>query len=87
MYNVLHLNPFICVFYIQEGFKFFFYANEHLPVHVHVIKGNGYAKINLLKMLVVESCMKPSELRRALELAAEHQAEFVRRWHEFFNKG
>ena len=70
----------------QEGFKFFFYANEHLPVHVHVIKGNGYAKINLPDMRVVESCLKASELKRTLEIAAEHEAEFVRKWHEFFNK-
>ena len=71
---------------IQEGFKFFFYANEHLPVHVHVVKGNGYARINLADMRVLESYMKSSELKRALELAAEHQAGFVRKWDEFFNK-
>ena len=71
---------------VQEGFKFFFYANEHLPVHVHVIKGGGYAKINLSDMRAVESCMKPAELKMALELTAEHQVEFVRKWHEFFNK-
>jgi len=71
---------------ILEGFKFFFYANEHLPVHVHVIKGNGYAKINLSDMRVVESHLKSSELKRVLEIVSEYQAEFARKWHEFFNK-
>jgi hypothetical protein len=23
----------------KDGYKFFFYANEHLPKHVHVLKG------------------------------------------------
>ena len=70
---------------IHEGYKFFFYANEHLPVHVHVIKGSNYAKINLASMQVVDNCMKSSELKRAMELTREHQAAFMRRWHEFFN--
>jgi len=33
---------------IYDGFKFFFYANEHEPKHVHVIKGGDFAKIELL---------------------------------------
>jgi hypothetical protein len=70
----------------QEGFKFFFYANEHLPIHVHVSKGNSYAKINLQDINVVESHMKPSELKRSLEIIAEHQTDFVRKWNGFFNK-
>jgi hypothetical protein len=30
---------------LQDGFQFFFYANEHEPKHVHVVKGDEYAKI------------------------------------------
>jgi len=71
---------------IQDGFKFFFYANEHLPVHVHVIRGNSYAKINLSDLRVVESFMKSAELKRSLEIVAEHRAEFMEEWNGFFNK-
>ena len=71
---------------IQDGFKFFFYANEHEPVHVHVVKGNGYAKINLIDLRVIESCLKNLELKRALEIVLVHQADFVEKWHGFFNK-
>ena len=28
----------------EDGFRFFFYANEHEPKHIHVIKGDGFAK-------------------------------------------
>jgi len=31
----------------EKGFKFFFYANEHEPMHIHVMKGDGFAKIEL----------------------------------------
>jgi Domain of unknown function (DUF4160) len=38
-----------------EGFKFFFYANEHEPKHVHVMKGDDFAKIELESLRVVKS--------------------------------
>jgi len=31
----------------QDGFNFFFYANEHEPKHVHVVKGDDFDKIDL----------------------------------------
>lgn len=71
---------------LQGGFKFFFYANEHLPMHVHVCKGGSYAKINLATMAVVECFMKTSELKNAMAITMEHRAEFVRKWNEFFDK-
>jgi Domain of unknown function (DUF4160) len=36
---------------IYEGFKFFFYANEHEPKHIHVLKGVDFAKIDLASLL------------------------------------
>lgn len=27
-----------------NGFKFFFYSNEHEPKHIHVLKGEEFAK-------------------------------------------
>ena len=29
------------------GLRFFFYSDEHLPMHVHVKNGDGKAKINI----------------------------------------
>ena len=45
-----------------NGFKFFFYANEHEPKHVHVIYGGDFAKIELASLRVVKSFMKPRRL-------------------------
>ena len=27
----------------KDGYRFFFYSNEHLPIHVHVTHGGGEA--------------------------------------------
>lgn len=68
----------------QYGFKFFFYANEHEPKHIHVMKGGDFAKIELPSLQVVYNYMKPQELKKALEIAEIHQDEFERRWNEYF---
>lgn len=69
----------------QDGFKFFFYANEHEPKHIHVMKNEGFAKIELANLIVVQNYLKPKDLKSALEIIAKHQNEFERRWDEWFN--
>ena len=68
-----------------NGFKFFFYANEHEPKHVHVIYGGDFAKIELESLRVVKNFMKPKDLQRALQIISEHREEFERRWDEYFS--
>jgi hypothetical protein len=50
----------------EDGYSFFFYSNEHRPIHVHVRYGAGEAVINIEPM--VEICesrgLKVRELRR-----------------------
>ena len=70
----------------QDGFKFFFYANEHDPRHIHVMNAAGHAKMELGSQRVVRGNMSPSDLRRALKIAKEHNLEFERKWDEFFNR-
>jgi hypothetical protein len=31
----------------KEGYRFFFYSNEHRPIHVHVRYGGGEAVFNV----------------------------------------
>jgi len=69
---------------LHEGFKFFFYANEHEPKHVHVMKGGDFAKIELANLRVVNSCLKAQDLRKAVQIVQEHCKEFERKWNEYF---
>ncbi len=57
----------------KNGFKFFFYANEHEPKHIHIMKGEGFAKVEL------------ENLKMALEIIKENQDNFTRIWNEWFN--
>jgi hypothetical protein len=71
---------------IENGFKFFFYANEHLPRHIHVVKGDDYATIDLTTLTVRECYMKRSDLKAALALISIHKEQFERKWDEFFKR-
>ncbi|NQY33004.1 MAG: DUF4160 domain-containing protein [Coraliomargarita sp.] len=35
------------VIFEQDGFKFFFYSNDHEPIHVHVRYSGGEAVFNI----------------------------------------
>lgn len=68
----------------KDGFRFFFYANEHEPKHIHVTKGDDYAKIELCSLRVIQNFMNPGDLKKALEITEEHNHEFEERWDEWF---
>ncbi len=72
---------------IQNGFKFFFYANEHEPKHIHVIKAGDFVKIELATLHVVNNHMQPKDLKKALDIVKQHHTAFEVKWNEYFNQG
>ncbi len=72
---------------IKDGFKFFFYFNEHEPKHIHVMKGGDFAKIELSNLKVVKNFYELKDLKKALVIVRENQQEFEKKWDEYFNKG
>ena len=69
----------------QDGFKFFFYANEHEPMHIHIMRSDGFAKIELEDLKVVQNYLKPKDLKDALAIVKENRENFKRIWNEWFN--
>jgi hypothetical protein len=69
----------------QDGFKFFFYANEHEPMHIHVMRSDGFAKIELEDLKVVQNYLKPKDLKQALAIVKENRKDFKRICNEWFN--
>ena len=67
-----------------DGFRFFFYSNDHEPVHVHVRHGGGEAVFDVEGDVELRESnnMKLSELAKARQLAVEHRALIVEKWHE-----
>jgi hypothetical protein len=72
----------------KDGYKFFFYSNEHLPVHVHVRYGGGEAVFELEGAVELREShgMKVRELEKAQQLAEAHRDIIMEKWHEHLNR-
>lgn len=67
------------------GLRFFFYADDHEPIHVHVAKGDDHAKIEVSPRIriVYNKGLKAGDLKRAEQLAEERRAEIIEVWHQY----
>ena len=67
------------------GLRFYFFANEHLPIHVHLENADGLAKIALEPeiKLVENNGIKPNDIKRAMSIVEQYREEFIEKWIEF----
>lgn len=73
--------------FILFGYRFFFWSNDHEPIHVHVIKGDAEGKFNVLDFDIIENHgFKKNELRLIESLIEENREIIIGRWNEFFKK-
>jgi hypothetical protein len=72
----------------EKGYRFYFYSNDHLPIHVHVLKGNAEAKIHLEPEILIKYNFgfKSNELRNILLIVENNIDQIKLKWHETFNK-
>ncbi len=70
------------------AFKFGFYANDHLPIHVHVTKGDAEARIVLEPevKLAWNRGFKPQELKKIMTITETFSDELKQAWIDFFQK-
>ena len=74
--------------FILFGFRFFFWSNEHIPVHIHINKGDAEAKYNIESLELVENYgFKRTELRMIESILEENKEIIKERWQEYFGKG
>lgn len=68
----------------KDGFRFFFYSNEHRPIHVHVRHGGGEAVFDVEDGVDLRESqnMKISELSKAQQLAVKNRQLIMEKWHE-----
>jgi len=72
----------------QNGFRVIIYFNDHLPSHVHILKGGGEIKIDLKdgmskpKLIAIIGDIKDRDVAKALKLAADNQALLLAKWKE-----
>ena len=80
----------------QDGFRIVIYPNDHLPSHVHVIKGDGEVRISLgsvadedseeisisPSLITVTGKISDKDVAKALSLVTEHQIDLLDKWSE-----
>ena len=72
----------------KDGYRFFFYSNDHRPIHVHVRYGSGEAVFNVENAVELRESqgLKVKELGKAELLATEQQQLIIQAWHEHFDR-
>ena len=75
------------ILFYYLGIKFFFYSNDHEPIHVHVSNGNGEARYHIDPVrLVSNRGMKERDLRIAEAAIEENREVIIENWNRCFNE-
>lgn len=70
----------------RDGYSFFFYSNEHRPIHVHVRRGGGEAVFAVEPSVELREAVgfNVRELSRAEVLIHEHVGLIEAKWAQHF---
>lgn len=70
------------------GLKFFFFSEEHPPIHIHIRNADGEAKFEIETKikLVYNKGLKPKDIKKAKGVITLYQKEFISKWKEYFEK-
>jgi hypothetical protein len=67
------------------GIRFFFFSNEHLPIHIHIKNADGDAKYEINPIRLIENNgMKNKDLKLAESIIEENQDIIEQKWKEYF---
>lgn len=71
----------------KNGYRFFFYSNDHDPSHVHVESGDDYAVIDINSLTFIdEGSLSNRQKREVIELVRQNQQLCKDKWNEHFGK-
>jgi hypothetical protein len=67
------------------GIRFFFFSNEHLPIHIHVKNSDGTAKFTIKPVILVENNgIKNKDIKLAEDIIKENQDLIEIKWKIYF---
>jgi Domain of unknown function (DUF4160) len=73
--------------FIIFGLRFFFYSNEHLPIHVHVKNADGEARFEVEDVkLITNKGLKNKDIALAISIIEENKEIIVAKWKEYHGK-
>lgn len=68
------------------GIRFFYFSNDHLPVHVHIKNADGTAKFVVDPLFLVENNgIKKKDLLLAESIIEENKELIIKHWNDFYN--
>lgn len=68
---------------VEEGYRFFFYSNDHLPQHVHVEKADKTAKFLIEPIILIKSSkFNSKELKKIRGIIETNTELFKAKWNE-----
>jgi len=68
-----------------DGYRFFFFSDEHTPEHIHIEKGDSYARIEIESLKVTDSYnLNNKELKKLLSLVTKNKDKLKGTWDEYF---
>ena len=69
------------------GIRFFFFSNDHLPIHVHVKNADGSARFEVNPVKLIENAgMKSKDINLAESIIEENADLIIEKWNEYFGK-
>ncbi len=67
----------------KDGYRFFFYSNDHLPQHIHVEKADKTAKFIIEPVVLIKSARFNSKELKAIRSIIEDNSEYFKaKWNE-----
>ena len=68
------------------GTRFFFYPNDHEPIHIHIEYQGKSAKIRVAPSieLIENNGIKAPTIKKAIETVEFYQNDIIAEWHKVF---
>lgn len=68
---------------IKDGYRFFFYSNDHLPQHIHVEKVDKTAKFVIEPIVLIKSAKFNAKELKVIRSIIEDNSEHLKaKWNE-----
>ena len=70
-----------------DGYRFFFFSDEHTPEHIHIEKGDSYARIEIESLKVTDTYnLNSKELKKLVSLVSKNKDKLKGTWNEYFKQ-
>lgn len=70
-----------------DGYRFFFFSDEHTPEHIHIEKGDSYARIEIESLKVTDTYnLNSKELKKLVLLVTKNKYKLKGEWNEYFKE-